>query len=240
MKLESATMNTDYQVLSKQSIEELLAKHNLDLDDFNTQLKSSAFLFNLPNDTFVIYKFREELGLLVFNRPALDKMISEDYFPIDNNSIEREPIEYDKDRIRHINEMNDYYRNLLNYKTGLAYDSITEQVLEEYLLASFKLRKKGKLGEDGVLALTSIVGQFAISKFNGKWALRKAYLGGYNPSFEPYIIKSNQKAIPVYSFVIQFLLGTRPEMDFFMSMMFNVKDAFYSDYFKINNLFLLE
>lgn len=233
-------MDAYSQVISKQAIEILLEKHGLSDMDFYAQLKSGAFLYQLTSDIFIVYETSENFGLLVKGKAAIEKMVNEDYFPIELEPKNGQPIEYDKDNIQHINERSMYYRDLLNNKTGLKFDTVTENALKEYLTKSFVLSKKNKLGNDGKLALTSVIGEYAIMKYNGKWALRKVYHSGYNPSFEPCVIKSNQKLFFVYSSVIGFLNEPTPIAETFIQRYFISKDSFMADYKKNIDLIILD
>lgn len=233
-------MEPNCQVVSKETIEELLGKNQLEILDFHEQLRSGAFLYEVPEDTFIIYIMMEDYGLIVKGKAAVEKMILEDNFPIEIIPTKGQPIEFDKANIRHINKRSKYYQELLNSKTGLTYTTITEQSLKDYLAASRLLYQKSELGNDGILALTSIAGEFAIAKFHGRWALLKVYWGGYNPSFEPHVIKSNQKLLPVYFYVTQFLGEPNFNIDSFMQYAFNSIDFNLNNYQVVRDLIILD
>ena len=196
----------NYQILSTENLKKILKKNGRTFD-FDYQLETNkAFIFVLKDTSVLFYPNNPDAkeGFLFKNKSVLDKMIIDDFFPL-QFSLGR----YLHDKyITEIKELNiDYFRNFL-FSTHLFKKDKDKKIEDIYNTFLHSKNKKWELA----YAISILVMEDYKLKHNAKWLIVKRY-GPYNPYFEPYLYTNDGRVFDVFYIMFTSLMKSKFPLD---------------------------
>lgn len=193
-------MNTeqvnDYKQEKVSVIIDYLKKNKRKIDSFDYQLDTnSAFVYILQNGEIILLPGNlasYENGLIVKSKEAFNKMVKEDFFPVEVIDVYQYEI-YSKGLLNlpeHINE------NIINLEKVLNIEISNKAKYDDDFFKTFNEAikkvdlKKNK--DDYTLSLSILLGEIIIKNKGGYWKIIKEY-GVYNPYYIPYVVLNDNE-----------------------------------------------
>ena len=153
---------------------------------------SSGEFALVPNDLDI-----NKYGLIIHSKECLEKMIQEDYFPLENH--DKTIFEECSIQIQLFKEQKNFFEGDTIKVLDVIIDLNNFETMDK-ALNTIILKKKKAVPLD-FLNLGFAFGEFIIRTNNGfQWAFLKRY-GTYNPYLTPIILSDNNEMIDVYSLV---------------------------------------
>ena len=204
--------NTEYQIKTKKEMIEYIHKSGVRLKDFDYQLETNyALVYKLPNDEIILLpagKVGMEYPSFLFStKNDLEKMIDNDFFPINKEYMNAFELEYD--RMKNIQNNLNYYYSYLSTTLKIDFDEhLTEIKLEKIynkiLLNNFIDKK---IEETVLISYSILYMDFLRKIYNGNWEIKKKY-GVYNP-YVSIFLQTEKKRYDIYQKILIAIKGKK-------------------------------
>jgi len=193
-------MTEEFQIKEAENLIKYLSqngKKDIVLDS-DYQLESNyGFVYNLENGKVVFLpNDLKSKGLIIENKSIFDKMIEDDYLPIEDEF--KNLFESEIKQIQRIDKEIFNYQEHLNKTLKFDFQELDKEAAQAYLSKVVGRTIKKLTTDKDIVGLIAIFGELVRKEVNGKWFTFKRY-GKYNPYYEPNIVTEKKKVIKISS-----------------------------------------